>query len=71
MSHMHVLGMARNVYNLLYIFGLWIKQMEKLYDPMYGVGQKEDVNFSRLNTKLYSKISDLMSFLHYLTIETK
>lgn len=45
--------------------------MEKLYDPMYGVGQKEDVNFSRLNTKLYSKISDLMSFLHYLTIETK
>ena len=57
--------------NLLYIFGLLIKQMEKLYDPMYGVGQKEDVNFSRLNTKLYSKISDLMSFLHYLTIETK
>ena len=57
--------------NLLYILGLWIKQMEKLYDPMYGVGQKEDVNFSRLNTKLYSKISDLMSFLHYPTIETK
>ena len=57
--------------NLLYILGLWIKQIEQLYHPMYGVGQKEDVNFSRLNTKLYSKISDLMSFLHYLTIETK
>ena len=53
--------------HLLYILGLSIK----LYDPMYGVGQKEDVHFSRVNTKLYSKISDLMSFLHYLTTETK
>ena len=57
--------------NLLYILGLQIKQIEQLYHPMYGVGQKEDVTFSRLNTKLYSKISDLMSFLHYLTIEPK
>ena len=63
----HGLEMA----NLLYILGLSIKQIEQLYDPKYGAGQKEDVDFSRLNTKLYSKISDLMSFLHYLRIETK